>query len=100
LARPLITTENDGGQMPSLKDFKNGQMVIYMSHDKDPRWRCKVLAEFIRQSGKSEAWLKLVNVLEKGSEISFPDDGVFLVPMFISENEIQLADGTSVKPDL
>jgi alpha-galactosidase/6-phospho-beta-glucosidase family protein len=86
--------------MPSLKDLKKGQIVIYINHDKDPRWYCKVLAEFIRTSEKNEAWLKLVNILEKGSAMGFPDDGVFLVPIFISQNEIQLADGTPIKPDL
>jgi len=84
--------------MPSLRDLEKGQTVIYISKDENPAWRCKVLAEFIRSSGKDEAWLKLVNILEKGSEINFPDDGVFLAPMSISE--IQLTDGTVVKPDL
>ena len=60
--------------MPRLKDLKAGQIVIYVSKDKDPAWHCKVLAEFIRSSDKTDAWLKLVNVLEKGSAISFPDD--------------------------
>ena len=84
--------------MPRLKDLKEGQIVIYVSKDKDPAWRCKALAEFIRPSDKAEAWLKLVNVLEKGSAVSFPDDGIFVASMIISE--IQLADGTPVEPDL